>query len=82
MLLFSALLAQENWPDTSKYVGLKRVENQSRLSVFISEKAHIDRNGTEILIPMNDEFIKQVDKPNKTIHVETPEGLIDLYLKP
>lgn len=42
----------------------------------------IDRNGTEILIPMNDEFIKQVDKPNKTIHVETPEGLIDLYLKP
>ncbi|WP_338732685.1 ribosome maturation factor RimM [Mangrovimonas cancribranchiae] len=40
----------------------------------------IDRNGVEILIPMNDEFIKQVDKPNKTILVETPEGLIDLYI--
>lgn len=40
----------------------------------------IDRNGTEILIPMNDEFISKVDKKNKTIFVETPEGLIDLYL--
>lgn len=41
----------------------------------------IDRNGTEILIPMNDEFIVKVDKPNKTIEVETPEGLIELYLE-
>ena len=40
----------------------------------------IDRNGTEILIPMNDEFITKVDKPNKIITVNTPEGLIDLYL--
>lgn len=40
----------------------------------------IDRNGTEILIPMNDEFISKVDKLNKTIFVETPEGLIDLYI--
>ena len=41
----------------------------------------IDRNGIEILIPMNDHFIKKVDKANKTIIVETPEGLIDLYLE-
>ncbi len=41
----------------------------------------INRNGTEILIPMNDEFIKKLDRENKTIHVETPEGLIDLYLE-
>ena len=40
----------------------------------------IDRNGIEILIPMNDEFIKKVDRENKIILVETPEGLIDLYL--
>ncbi|NRA92983.1 MAG: 16S rRNA processing protein RimM [Psychroserpens sp.] len=40
----------------------------------------IDRDGTEILIPMNDEFIVKVDKPNKTMVVNTPEGLIDLYL--
>lgn len=41
----------------------------------------IDRNGLEILIPMNDELIKDVDRTNKTITVETPPGLIDLYLE-
>lgn len=41
----------------------------------------IDRNGIEILIPMNDEFIKEVNRETKTILVETPEGLIDLYLE-
>jgi len=40
----------------------------------------IDRDSTEILIPMNDEFIKNLDRDKKIIHVETPEGLIDLYL--
>lgn len=41
----------------------------------------IDRDGVEILIPLNDDFIKKVDRENKTIIVETPEGLIDLYLE-
>ena len=41
----------------------------------------IDRNGVEILIPMNDHFISKVDKANKTIIVDTPEGLIDLYIE-
>lgn len=41
----------------------------------------IDRNGIEILIPMNDEFIDKVDRKNKIIIVNTPEGLIDLYLE-
>lgn len=40
----------------------------------------IDRDGIEILIPMNDAFIKKVDKENQLIVVDTPEGLIDLYL--
>ena len=40
----------------------------------------IDRDGIEILIPMNDEFIKKLDRNKKTFLVETPPGLIDLYL--
>lgn len=40
----------------------------------------IDRNGIEILIPMNDEFIVTVDRNSKNITVNTPEGLINLYL--
>ncbi len=41
----------------------------------------IDRDGIEILIPMNDEFIIEVNRDAKTITVETPSGLIDLYLE-
>jgi 16S rRNA processing protein RimM len=40
----------------------------------------VDRDGIDILIPMNDEFIKNVDRKKKTIVVDTPQGLIDLYL--
>lgn len=40
----------------------------------------IEKDGKEILIPMNDEFLQKVDKKNKKIIVQTPEGLIDLYL--
>jgi len=40
----------------------------------------VENNGKDILIPMNDEFILKVDRENKIILVETPEGLIDLYL--
>ncbi|MDX1317254.1 MAG: 16S rRNA processing protein RimM, partial [Xanthomarina gelatinilytica] len=41
----------------------------------------IDREGIEILIPMNDEFIHKIDRANKTVFVETPEGLIELYIQ-
>jgi 16S rRNA processing protein RimM len=40
----------------------------------------IDRDGIEILIPLNDHFIKEVNREEKEIIVTTPEGLIDLYL--
>jgi 16S rRNA processing protein RimM len=40
----------------------------------------IDHKGTEILIPINDEFLTKVDRETKTIEVNTPEGLIELYL--
>lgn len=40
----------------------------------------IKKGDIEILIPMIDDFIKKVDRENKTIFVETPDGLIDMYL--
>jgi 16S rRNA processing protein RimM len=53
--------------------------------VHINDKAaqplfEIDREGKEIFIPMIDDFIKKVDRENKQIQMETPEGLIQLYL--
>jgi 16S rRNA processing protein RimM len=41
----------------------------------------IEKDGKEILIPINDEFIETVDRAKKTIMVNTPQGLIDLYLE-
>ncbi len=40
----------------------------------------INRNGKEILIPMIDHFIKNVDRENKHILLKVPEGLIEMYL--
>ncbi|MFA5974326.1 MAG: ribosome maturation factor RimM [Lentimicrobiaceae bacterium] len=40
----------------------------------------IDFNGKEILVPIVDEIVKKIDRKNKIIHIEAPEGLIDLYL--
>ncbi len=40
----------------------------------------IDFNGREILIPIVDEIIKKIDRKTKTVFIEAPEGLIDLYL--
>lgn len=59
-------------------VGIIKAINDSTAQALFE----IDRDGTEILIPMNSEFIVKVDKPNKTIEVKTPEGLIDLYISP
>ena len=58
------------------YVGiLKGVNDTTAQPLFI-----IDRNGKEILIPINDDFIKKLNKKQKEILLDTPEGLIDIYL--
>jgi len=40
----------------------------------------IDKEGKQILIPIHDEIIKNVDRKNKVITIEAPDGLIELYL--
>lgn len=40
----------------------------------------IDHQGTEILIPINDEFLTKVDREKKIVEVKSPAGLIELYL--
>ncbi len=54
---------------------IKHINDSTAQALF-----EIDRNGIEILIPMNDEFIDKVDRESRTVFVKTPEGLIDLYL--
>ncbi|MFD0762763.1 ribosome maturation factor RimM [Lutibacter aestuarii] len=58
------------------YVGVvKGVNDSSAQPLF-----EINSNGVDVFIPMIDNFIKKVDRENNKIIVETPEGLIDLYL--
>ena len=40
----------------------------------------IMKNGVEVLIPVIDEVIDKVDRENKTIYINAPNGLIELYL--
>ena len=48
------------------------VPQQSLLSVNF--------NGKEILVPVVEEIVKEIDRKNKIIYIEAPEGLIDLYI--
>ncbi len=41
----------------------------------------IKRGEVEIFIPMIDDFIKKIDREHQQILVETPAGLIDLYIE-
>lgn len=60
-----------------KTIGtIKKINDQSAQPLFV-----INADDKEILIPMIDEFIKKVDRKNKQITIETPPGLIDLYLE-
>jgi 16S rRNA processing protein RimM len=40
----------------------------------------VDHQGTEILIPINDDIVHDADHENKTLNVDLPEGLMDVYL--
>ncbi len=51
------------------------VNDQTSQAIF-----QIDHHSNEILIPINDDFITKVDRENKLIFVNAPEGLIELYL--
>ena len=58
------------------FIGIIKGVNESTNQAILE----IDRNGSEILIPLIDDFIKNVDREQKKIILEVPEGLIDIYL--
>ena len=57
-------------------VGIIKGVNDSTAQALFE----IEKDGKDILIPVNDQFIVKVDRIKKTIIVDTPEGLINLYL--
>jgi 16S rRNA processing protein RimM len=35
---------------------------------------------TEILVPLNKDILKEVDRESKSLKINAPEGLIEIYL--
>jgi len=61
-----------NYGNVGTLIGINDETAQPLFEIKNGEK--------EILIPMIDDFIKKIDRLNKKISVETPEGLIEMYL--
>jgi len=61
-----------NYGDFGSITGINDATAQSLFE--------IEQEGTQILIPMIDEFIKEIDRKAKRVVLETPPGLIEMYL--
>lgn len=57
-------------------IGLIKNVNDSGIQALFE----IDFDGKQILIPVVDDWILEVNKDEKFIRIETPDGLIELYL--
>ena len=58
-----------------KKIGiLKSVNDSGPQALFM-----IDNNGTEILIPVHDNFIIKLDRKEKRIHLNLPDGLLEIF---
>ena len=67
------LLIDEVFGKIGKVKQVLEYPNQALFQCFYEEK--------EVLIPIKDLFIKHVDKENKTITLNLPEGLVQIYLE-
>ena len=59
--------------DSKKVGNITGVNDQSPQHLF-----QINASGKKILIPINDNLIIKVDKKNKTMRIELPDGILDL----
>ena len=57
-------------------IGIVEAVNDSASQVLFEVK----KGDKELLVPVTDDIIEKVDREAKTIHVNTPEGLVELYL--
>jgi 16S rRNA processing protein RimM len=67
-------------------LGYTIINDKERLSEILEviEQPHqllcrIELSQKEVLIPLNESFLKKIDHKKKEVIVELPEGLIDIY---
>lgn len=69
------------------FVGFRMIDGKADLGEILEviEQPHQIlcmihlEGGKEALIPIHEETLRKVDKKKKEIHVELPEGLLDIY---
>ena len=67
------LLIDESFGEIGKIKEILEYPNQALFQTFYKEK--------EVLVPVNDLFIKNVDRKKKEILLNLPEGLLDVYIE-
>ncbi|MEE3034707.1 MAG: ribosome maturation factor RimM [Bacteroidota bacterium] len=67
-------LAIDNEGD--KIGEIKSVRDLKKQSLFV-----IDHKGIEILVPVHNDLIENIDRERKEIKINIPEGLIDIFKK-
>ena len=68
-------------------LGYTIINNKEKLSEILEviEQPHqllcrLELNQKEVLIPINERFLKKIDHKKKEVIVELPEGLLNIYL--
>lgn len=56
---------------------IKEINDQTAQHYFI-----LDLKGKEVIIPIIKDWILKVDRENRQIQMQLPEGLLDVFLKP
>jgi 16S rRNA processing protein RimM len=65
------------------------LENETELGVVMRVIDHgpypmleVESNGEELILPLPENFKIEVDRENKVLRVEVPEGLVDVFVNP
>lgn len=74
--------------DYNQFAGYKMVDNKKGIIGIIEEMVDIPGNpvfrvlsdNNEILIPVNEDIITEIYDTDKCIHIDAPQGLIELYI--
>ena len=76
----------KSWKDLVNYTAIDNISGEIGIIKEVYEypmqmiaKCLVD--GKEILFPLNDDIVIEIDEEEKKIFVELPEGLLDVYLK-
>jgi 16S rRNA processing protein RimM len=72
---FHELIGFKAFDQSKTEIGvIKSINDSGPQALFV-----IDSDGTEILIPVHDHFIEKLDREQKEIHLNLPDGLLEIF---